>query len=147
MFEVLRWLSYYLYVKDPLIIPLIVFLSCCGNARDNKEFKTSSWILNRDPLSRIWYYLILILSFFLGVVVFSFLGTVYPLQIRRKKAKICLNVKSMTANSSELAAICNFQKRGLGKNLSPMQRQKGSYIRGQLFNIVFNLQFVIVTSF
>ena len=41
--------------------------------------------------------LILMLSFCFWVVVFSFLGTVYPLQIRWKKAKICSNVKSITS--------------------------------------------------
>ena len=41
--------------------------------------------------------LILMLSFCFQVVVFSFLGTVYPLQIRWKKAKICSNVISITS--------------------------------------------------
>ena len=31
-------LSYYLNVKDPLIIPLIIFSSCCEKVHDNKEF-------------------------------------------------------------------------------------------------------------
>ena len=31
--------SYYLNVKDPLIIPLIIFLSCHEKVHDNKEFR------------------------------------------------------------------------------------------------------------
>ena len=39
LFKILRSLSYYLNVTDPLIIPLIfVFLSCCEKAHDSKEF-------------------------------------------------------------------------------------------------------------
>ena len=37
--KVLRQLLYYLYVTNPLIIPLIfIFLSCGEMARDSKEF-------------------------------------------------------------------------------------------------------------
>ena len=37
--KVLRQLSYYLNVTDPLIIPMIqIFLSCHEEAHDNKEF-------------------------------------------------------------------------------------------------------------
>ena len=39
MFKILKSLSYYLNVTDPLIIPMIfVFLSCREKAIDNKEF-------------------------------------------------------------------------------------------------------------
>ena len=43
LFKILRSLSYYLNVTDPLINPLIiplifVFLSCCEKAHDSKEF-------------------------------------------------------------------------------------------------------------
>ena len=39
MFKVLRQLSYYLNLSDPLIIPLIfIFLSYHEKANDNKEF-------------------------------------------------------------------------------------------------------------
>ena len=39
MFRVLRSLSYYLNVTDPLIIPMnFIFLSCREKVHDNKEF-------------------------------------------------------------------------------------------------------------
>ena len=40
LFKVLRQLSHYLNVTDPLIIPLFLsFLSCHEKAHDNKEFR------------------------------------------------------------------------------------------------------------
>ena len=96
------------------------------------------------------------LSFCLWVTVFPFLGTVYPLQIRQKMAKVCSNENPCAANSSEVAAIffkfmtASFYTR-LQKYLS-MQRQKKLYKGGRLLNMVFNIQFVshkllIFTSF
>ena len=39
LFKVLRSLSYYLNVTDPLIIPVnFIFLSCREKVHDNKEF-------------------------------------------------------------------------------------------------------------
>ena len=59
MFKVVRKLSQYLNVTDPLIISLIfIFLSCRKKVHDNRiqswKFKTSSWIMNHDPLNRTW---------------------------------------------------------------------------------------------
>ena len=57
MFKVVRKLSQYLNVTDPLIISLIfIFLSCRKKVHDNRiqswKFKTSSWIMNHDPLNQ-----------------------------------------------------------------------------------------------
>ena len=62
------------------------------------------------PIPRIFYYLILRLSFCLWIVVFSFLGTIHFLKISRKKANIYPIVKSMSS-SSEVAVIFNSRKR------------------------------------